>query len=535
MLFNSFPFIFAFLPAALAGYFVFGLLHHRAATAWLVIASLAFYAFWNAVYLPLLIASFLFNFLVGEALSASAQRPRLQTLILILGISSDLGVLFYYKYFSSLLSFASQFGLHHQSVPELLLPLGISFFTFTQIGYLVDVQQGVARQRGLLNFLVFVTFFPHLIAGPVLHNQEIMPQFADKRVARVSMENLVVGLMLFVLGLAKKCLLADPIASTVAAGFSDPAHTTLFSSWLLMLTYSLHLYFDFSGYTDMAIGIARMFNIRFPVNFNSPFKATSIIDYWQRWHITLTRFLTLYLFNPLALAAARRHARRNTADGQARAKTASHFAHMVAFPILLTMGLAGIWHGAGLQYLVFGLLHGCFLTINHAWRTIRGPRKQNSSRLVHCGNLTLTLACVLVALVFFRAPSLGSAATLLAAMAGTHGIAPLPLPGSVLHQFGNLGTAIQHLGLTTPLPMTDFAEQSVQIGWIAVLCLVVWVLPNSQQLLSSYAPVLGRINPSHSRLLVWRPTTGWAVALGALAAISMVAFGGTAEFLYFQF
>lgn len=535
MLFNSYLFIFAFLPLALAGFFLLAKLHHRAASVWLVAVSLCFYAFWNPSYVPLLLASFLFNFAIGEAIHAWTGRSKRQRTALVVGIGGDLAVLFYYKYLAALLGLIATLGLTHAAPPDLLLPLGMSFFTFTQIGYLVDVQQGVARQRGMLNFLMLVTFFPHLIAGPILHNQEIMPQFAERQTYRFSGENLTVGLMMFIIGLAKKCLFADPIAGAVAAGFAAPGQLAVLPAWLLMLTYALQLYFDFSGYTDMAIGIARMFNVHFPVNFNSPFKATSIIDYWQRWHMTLTRFLTLYLFNPMALGAARRRARRGLQAGRAAQATPRGFITMVAVPILITMGLAGIWHGAGVRYLIFGALHGTYLTINHAWRTLRGPRHTPSGPLVRGGNLLLTLASVLVALVFFRAPSMGAAGDVLAAMTGLHGFGSLGLPVGLLGRLGVAGQAALRLGLGTAISPAEFGQHALQVAWIGLLCAVVWGLPNSQQILRGYAPVLGRVSPGGSALLTWRPALDWAVAFGVIAAVSVVAIGGTGEFLYFQF
>lgn len=535
MLFNSYGFVFIFLPLALTGFFALGKFDHRVAAVWLMLSSLVFYAWWNPSFLPLLVASVLFNFSIGAAIRAAEARPGLQRAWLVVGIAGDLGVLFYYKYFATVLGFAAGFGLAHVTLPELILPLGISFFTFTQIGYLVDTQQGVARQHDPLSYALFVTLFPHLIAGPILHNKEIMPQFADRRTYRFSGENFVVGLMIFLIGLAKKCLFADPIASEVRAGFAAPDHLTMLSAWLVMLTYSLQLYFDFSGYTDMAIGVARMFNLRFPLNFNSPFKATNIIDYWQRWHMTLTRFLALYLFNPIALAMARRRARRGKRIDRAAQARFGGFVSMVAFPILVTMGLVGVWHGAGFRYLVFGLVHAGYLIINHAWRNLRGPRRRPAGPVVTVGNVLLTLTCVLVALTFFRAPSMAAAFDVLAGMAGLHGFGSFELPATLLGHLGPLGDAAARLGVVTAVPVIPFGEAAVRVGWIAVLGAIVWGCPNTQQIMIRYAPALGRITLHKSWLPTWRPTTGWAIASGAVAAVAVIAIGGTTEFIYFQF
>ncbi len=233
-------------------------------------------------------------------------------------------------------------------------PLGISFFTFTQIGYLLDCRNGLARDRSPLNYTLFVAFFPHLIAGPILHNREIMPQFADAATYRYSAHNLAAGLGIFLLGLLKKCLLADPCAAVVGPGFANPDALTFFPAWQVALSYSLQLYFDFSGYSDMAIGLARMFNVRFPLNFNSPYKARSVIEYWQRWHMTLTRYLNLCLYDPLALAITRRRRARGQSTRREAQATPLGFAQMVLLPIFVTMTLAGIRHGSGPTFLVFG-------------------------------------------------------------------------------------------------------------------------------------------------------------------------------------
>ena len=535
MLFNSYAFVFIFLPAALTGFFCLSRFGKRFGAAWLIFSSFAFYGFWNPQFVCLLLGSIAFNYVIGERINAASADLARQRAWLILGIVGDLGLLFYYKYLAALIGLAAGLGIVSTRMPAALLPLGISFFTFTQIGYLVDVQQGVARNRGLLNYGLFVTFFPHLIAGPILHNREIMPQFEDTRTYSFSSANLTVGLVLFIVGLAKKCLLADPIAGAVAAGFGAPGQLTMLTAWFMMLTYALQLYFDFSGYADMAIGIARMFNVRFPLNFNSPYKATSIIDHWQRWHMTLTRFLTLYLFNPIALGIARRRTTRSKKIDRAAQATPEGFLSMVAIPIIVTMGVAGIWHGAGLQFLIFGLLHGVYLTINHAWRTMRPPRKLPAGRLTRLRHLILTMISVLVALVFFRAPSMAAAWTTLGAMAGMHGVGSVAIPAGLLRDLGQVGAMLAAHGYADAMPAMKFAESAVSVGWITVLCVIVWALPNSQEFMHRFTPALGRITPGNVRMLVWRPTSRWATALGVVAAVSVLAIGGTTEFVYFQF
>jgi alginate O-acetyltransferase complex protein AlgI len=308
LLFNSYVFLLAFLPLTLIGFHVAARMRHRQAAAWLALASLAFYGWWNPPFLLLLLGSIAFNFGIGHLIATGTKTARVRSWLLGLGILGNIGLLVWFKYLYPLFGVLRANGVADIPFDDVILPLGISFFTFTQIGYLIDVKQGVAKDRGLLSYVLFVTFFPHLIAGPILHNREMMPQFADRSTYRFSGENFCVGLTIFVIGLLKKCLLADPLSGAVQAGFGAPENLAFFSAWHTVICYSFQLYFDFSGYSDMAIGLARMFNVKFPLNFNSPYKATGIIDYWQRFHMTLTRYLTLYLFNPMALWITRRRA-----------------------------------------------------------------------------------------------------------------------------------------------------------------------------------------------------------------------------------
>ena len=314
------------------------------------------------------------------------------------------------------------------SLDPIILPLGISFFTFTQIGFLVDCAAGSVKDRNPVNYLLFVTFFPHLIAGPILHHAEIMPQFKDRRSYRLDLDNVARGASLFAIGLFKKVIIADTFAIYAQPGFAAPAGLTLVASWGTLLCYSLQLYFDFSGYSDMAIGIAKMFNIQFPLNFNSPYKAHNIIDFWQRWHMTLTRYITLLIYNPIAIEITRHRVARGLPVRLNRKAAVKFrpFVSMVAFPTFCTMALAGVWHGAGLQFLIFGLLHACYLTINHLWRSF-GPKPASAGptpvRAVQViGAVLLTYLAVLVAQLFFRAASCGDALTLLAGMVGAHGV-----------------------------------------------------------------------------------------------------------------
>jgi alginate O-acetyltransferase complex protein AlgI len=324
VLFNSFAFVLLFLPATIFGFFASSRLSQHAGRLWLVAASLIFYGWWDVRFLPVLIASIAINHAFWRVIANTTART--QTLALIAGIGCNLCPLVYFKYAAAWLA---AFGI---AIPSPPLPLGISFSTFTQIGLLIDCRSGQAERPTLTGHSLFVSFFPHLIAGPILSHQEMMPQFAAEPVFRPSAVNIASGLTIFLIGLLKKTLLADPLASTVASGFAHADRLTLFPAWQTALSYSLQLYFDFSGYSDMAIGAARMLNIQFPANFNSPYKARSVIDYWQRWHITLTRYLTVYLYNPLALWLTRRRiACGRGIDRRARASWPG-FANLVACP-----------------------------------------------------------------------------------------------------------------------------------------------------------------------------------------------------------
>jgi D-alanyl-lipoteichoic acid acyltransferase DltB (MBOAT superfamily) len=491
MLFNSYVFVLVFLPVAMLGFFAASRLGRRAAGCWLICASLFFYGWWSVSFVPLLVGSIIGNYAAALLLHRLAPWPHRQTAVLVAAIAANLGALVYYKYLGTI------FGVLHIDFANPMLPLGISFFTFTQIGYLLDCRNGLTRDRSPLNYALFVTFFPHLIAGPIVHNREIMPQFAEPATYRLSAENFTVGSSIFLLGLLKKCLLADPTSAVVGPGFAHPEALTLFPAWHVALSYSLQLYFDFSGYSDMAIGLARMFNVRFPLNFNSPYKAQSVIEYWQRWHMTLTRYLNLCLYDPIALAIRRRHRAHNFAA------TPRGFAELVLFPTFVTMALAGIWHGSGLTFLIFGLLHAVYISINHAWRTLH-PHEVNHTWSHVVGRVLLTYLCVLVGAIMFRAPSVSAAVELLGGMLGLHG-ASLALPD---------------------------VRVARDIAWLMMLYVIVWEAPNTQQIMCEYAPALGRI---HAGSLRWHPTARWAVTFGCAATLGLLSIGGTGEFLYFQF
>nr|WP_321985011.1 MBOAT family O-acyltransferase [uncultured Lichenicoccus sp.] len=543
MLFNSYGFIFAFLPLSIFGFYLAALvgpisMQHRLAAAWLVLCSLFFYGWWNPHFLLLLLASIACNYTLSRLIDRTRDRPRRQTALLTLGVAGNLLLLFFYKYLLASLAFL---GLPH-ALPtglasRIILPLGISFFTFTQIGYLMDEKDGVVKQHGLLDYALFVTFFPHLIAGPILHNQEMIPQFADPLTYRFRAENLSVGLSIFAIGLAKKVIIADPLAVAANAGFAAPQALSTLGAWQAVLSYSLQLYFDFSGYSDMAIGIARMFGIVFPLNFNSPYKSQSIIEFWHRWHMTLTRYLTLYLYNPVALAVARWRTARGLGTSRQALRQPGAFAGMILLPMFFTMTLAGIWHGAGLQFLVFGLLHASYLTINHAWRILVAPPPRAGdprppwSRVA--ASVALTFLAVMVAQVFFRAASMADAVAVLGGLLGLHATqGAILLPASLAALTHGVLPWLAHHRLVA---LSDTAADLKQWLRIGIGFVMVWTLPNTQQILVDYRPAQGPVRPFLWRRVRWHPGLGWGMALGTLLIASVCHLDDPSRFLYFQF
>jgi alginate O-acetyltransferase complex protein AlgI len=387
MLFNSYDYLLYFLPLSLVGFFALGR-RPTWAVAWLVAASLFFYAWWDPRYLPLILGSIGFNFIVGRALR---RRPPRARVVLGCGIAANLLLLGVFKYADFALDNAGKLLGTTLPLPHIILPLGISFFTFTQIAYLVDVYRDKAREPSLANYALFVSFFPHLLAGPILHHSEMMPQFASATNKRAQGANLAAGLFLLAIGLVKKVCFADQLAPLAEAGFDHPAALTTAGAWLAVLAYTLQIYFDFSGYTDMALGAARMFNIVLPINFDSPYHSTSIREFWQRWHITLSRFLREYLYVPLG----------GNRRGLSR----------MLFAVMTTFLLGGLWHGAAWNFVVWGALHGAALVCYRAWHGLGLRMPRPLAWLV-------TMLFVMIAWVFFRAQSLPAALAVLQAMAG---------------------------------------------------------------------------------------------------------------------
>ena len=519
MLFNSYQFLFIFLPLTLLGYQIAAFWHRRAVVIWLSFASLAFYAYWRPPYLILLCASILFNYFFGSLISRRIPNRLHTGVLLAVAIACNLAALCYFKYLFPLLNFTAAFTGSSRHWHDVILPLGISFFTFTQIAYLADLQQDAVRQQDLASYTLFATFFPHLIAGPILHHAEVMPQFQQNKDYRLRSADVAVGLSWFVMGLFKKVMIADKFAPAADAAFAHSATLGAAGAWAGALSYALQLYFDFSGYSDMALGLARIFSIDFPLNFSSPYKAASIIDFWARWHMTLTRYITAYLYNPTSLWISRRRLAAGKRVSRKVMATPEGFITMIAFPTLFSLFLAGIWHGAGMQFVIFGLLHGSYLTVNQAWRTYTGNRPKAAApptpirrSVNYVAGVLLTFSAVLVGHVFFRSANVHSALSMLAGMAGLHHINPAVKP-------------LYHPSLAR---------------WAAVAAgyFIVWALPNTQQILIKFKPAL-ELSPSDEVVgpfrLFWKPTAAWGVALGLLFFYIAVKMQNPSSFLYFQF
>lgn len=394
MLFNSYEFILLFLPVAVIVFFLLNKLRLTLASkVWLVTASLFFYSWWNIKYLPLILGSVLFNYVVGRYISRSVDPGR--KIALVFGICMNLLLLGYYKYTDFFISnintvFDAKLGLL-----SIVLPLAISFFTFTQIAYLSDAYRGKVKEYSLTNYALFVTFFPQLIAGPIVHHREMMPQFYRLSNMVFNYRNLSMGLYLFLIGLFKKVALADTFAVWANQGFDTATTLTLLEAWRTSLSYTFQLYFDFSGYTDMALGGALMFNIRLPKNFNSPYKALSVQDFWRRWHMTLGRFLRDYVYIPLG--------GNRSAQGRVLAN------------IMLAFLIGGIWHGAGWTFVLWGFLHGTAMVLGRLWGRLSVPMPRPLAWFLTFNFLNFTW-------VFFRAEKWGDAVGVLKGMVGMNGV-----------------------------------------------------------------------------------------------------------------
>src|SRR4051812_48787390 len=496
MLFSSYAFLFQFLPAVALAYAVARRWSPRCGIWALAFASLIFYGAWKPVYLLLLLASIGSTFWLGLKMEDLARRRTFGAL----GVALNLATLCYFKYTNFL--FDSFTALSGAPLPfvNVILPLGISFFTFQQIAYLVDVMRGAKVERDIVSYTLFVSFFPHLIAGPLVHHAEMIPQFKRARSGRSSVLA-ARGLSIFAAGLFKKVVIADNLAQFVSPVFAHldaGGGVSTQWAWLSTLAYSLQIYFDFSGYSDMAVGLALMFGIRLPVNFRSPYKATSIIEFWRRWHITLSRFLRDYLYIPLGgnrLGETRRYQN-----------------------LMLTMLLGGLWHGAAWNFVIWGGLHGFYLCINHLWQRRRGEAATSAAMKIV--SWALTFLAVVIAWVFFRAKTAAGAFAMLGSLFGL--------------EAGSSAYASPGILRVMDLPILVGEQALLLIGGctVALALAIALGLPNVPQLLR-YREY--RRAPERGSLVRWRPNAAWAAFTALAFAISLFGMWQRLEFLYFQF
>lgn len=495
MLFNSYVFILLFLPLCLVGYYAIGLLgKHKFALCWIASMSLLFYGWWNSTYLVLLIASIVFNY--GISIMMGGLPPGyVRRALLYFGVSANLITIGFYKYGVFIVETINQVSPADLVLSNVALPLAISFFTFQQIAYLVDSYRSGEKAGGIVDYVLFVTFFPQLIAGPIVHHKEMMPQFKKPIRDTPIWENLSLGFVIFFFGLFKKVILADGVsefANPVFAVAADGGAVACLSAWQGAFAYTLQLYFDFSGYSDMAIGLARMFGIILPLNFYSPYKAGSIIEFWRRWHITLSRFLRDYLYIPL---------------GGSRLGETRRLCNL-----FLVMALGGLWHGAGWTFVIWGAYHGVLLIINHSWRSLVSKYGWESI----CGHMAFrisawatTFLLVVLGWVIFRAQDIGDALALLTSMFSPHAVASSSL----------------------------ITVQGDAWLWILALGFIALAAPNTAQLFRNYQFSLTSIDPLRStpRWLRFRPNIAWgAVAIG-IFVYSLFSLSSTSDFLYFNF
>jgi alginate O-acetyltransferase complex protein AlgI len=520
VLFNSFIFIFGFLPLALLLTYI-ARPYSTPAKAVLTILSLGFYAWWYPPHLALLLASIVFNYLVGDRIQQAyaADQSAMTSRWLTLGIVVDLAMLGWFKY-ADFVAHNVGLALHHNyDLPRIALPLAISFFTFQKIAYLIDSSRGQAKKMTFLDFSLFAAFFPQLISGPIVHYGEVVPQLMNRGLIKRFGRNLLIGLVIFAIGLFKKTVIADSLAlfaNPVFDAASKGQQLDPLTGWLAAITFTLQLYFDFSGYSDMAIGLGRMFGVKLPLNFHSPLKAVGIIEYWRRWHMTLQRFILAYIFEPLTLPLSRWAARRGLS-------TWPEFALSVALPSIVTFVAVGVWHGAGWTFVLFGVMHATYICINQFWRRWQAQRRRflkrqgktlsgpTSAQTVFFH--LITLVAVLLGNVMFRSKSVGAALIVWRGMAG------LDVASS------SIDSLFAGVGFLTSLVIST---------------IIVFFLPNTQQIMRRFNPAANwaewSCTASPAIRWSWRASPAGLVFAGITLFLGVMFIQrGEAVFIYFNF
>ena len=490
MLFNSYEFIFLFLPIT---FFVYFWLNKKrltqASKGWMVFASLFFYSWWNILYLPLILGSILFNFTVGSTITKANDiqiKPKKYIspkALLTFGVTVNILLLGYFKYMDFFITNANLVFGTRLDLMHIVLPLGISFFTFTQIAYLVDSYRNEVKEMDYLNYTLFVTFFPHLLAGPILHHKEMMPQFDAVKNKVINYRNISIGLFLFSIGLFKKVIIADTFAQWAAIGFDQAETLERIEAWATSLSYTFQLYFDFSGYTDMALGIALLFNIRLPINFNSPYKALNIQDFWRRWHITLSRFLRDYIYIPL---------------GGNRKGEVHTYANL--FTVFL---IGGLWHGASWMFIIWGALHGISIVIHRAWQQMGLSMNKFLAWFI-------TFNFVNIAWIFFRAKDWDQAIKVLNGMFFGEIVFSEKLEQKLYF--------LKKIGIEFGQFTTHLGGHTSTMVWISIGLLLIVSAPNS-----------------HALTRGLKPTKFYLTGAIVLLLYSFLNLAKNSEFLYFNF
>ncbi len=489
MLFNSYVFLLLFLPITLLVFFLAGKQSKELAMLWLVVCSLFFYGWWNPGLLSIIIASIAANYTISQFIGIN--NARFSYVSLCVGIALNLILLGYFKYANFFVENINQLLGSSFHLNKVILPLAISFFTFQQITYLIDTYRKDTEEHNFLHYCLFVTFFPQLIAGPIVHHKEVLSQFTRNLFYKPESWNVVLGLTIFSIGLFKKVILADGVSVYSTAMFDVAGQGVLLSAteyWIGAIAYSVQLYFDFSGYSDMAIGLGLLFGIKLPVNFNSPYKATSIIDFWTRWHITLSRFLKDYLYVPL---------------GGNRYGSFRKYRNL-----MLTMLLGGLWHGAGWTFIIWGGLQGIYLIVNHSWRYLKAKIKYDPiafKRTREVFSLLITFLAVILGWVVFRSENIETASSILSGMCGmvdgsSQGLFKLPGAGLV----------------------------------VLLLLSIALFMPNTQQFVG-YVRNKNDDSNWNSNKIHWTPSLLWGGCTGLMLSVSILFLARESEFLYFQF
>lgn len=497
MLFNSYTFIFVFLPAVFAVHaFLRRFPERRWMIGWLVLASLVYYGWWRLDFVLLLVASVLVNFGFGKLLLGGRLSHAGAKAALAAGITLNLAVLAYFKYAIFFTKNANYWFDAGFAVPDIILPIGISFITFQKIAFLVDAYRGQVRNFTFLNFALFVTFFPQLIAGPIVHHSEVMPQFATA-MQRDRAADFAVGLSIFCVGLFKKVVVADTCAVYADAGYAalKAGSLDVGSAWIAVLAFSFQLYYDFSGYSDMAVGLARMFGVRFPANFHSPYKATGIVDFWRRWHITLSRFLREYLYIPL---------------GGNRKGPARRYLNLA-----IVMLLGGLWHGANWTFVIWGGVHGALLALNHAWGQLRIARLPVlNGKIATAAAIGLTFLVVTLAWVPFRADSLSEAGRMMTML--------FPLGPDAVSGWESASKF--------------WRSQRYAVLTLAAVAAGTFALPNTNQIFARFEPVIN-LSAADIRHRFSLAVLDWkaAAVFSAALVLSILHLTKLSPFLYYQF